>query len=425
MSVVNQVERRWLDVQDSDPPVYRGKDQLLQTGAELCQVAGLNFRVFSNLSDVAFYWRALDQSSWHTPFQQYFWNAHLHRTHAGGQRIMPQIVVGFQSGVPKILLPFAIEQKWFSRRLVWLGQRCNDYNAPIIDRRSFPLTDDMYTRIVESISKAHAIDVVHLVDGPVAPDFPSLDLPHGQSIEAGYSSHIVNLSRDWHQTYRRLRSSRSRQRLRSKIKALRLHGRISFRKIRNPVEKSQLARQILDWKTAQLDGMGKRNQFRANQGALNHAILLAINSKVGNLEVFGLFLNGEMIAGMIAFVGGSRFSLFVTAYDPNGPSNYSPGIILLVKTIELSSRAGLGTYDMLVGDEAYKFDWSERAAQICHYLYALNARGAIFCFFVRFWMNLRKWLLVRPWAVSSVRSLYKIRIHAARWRISSVPVSNI
>ncbi len=78
------------------------------------------------------------------------------------------------------------------------------------------------------------------------------------------------------------------------------------------------------------------------------------------LQLFGLFLDGVMIAGIIAFVNRSCFSLLVTAYDPNGPSSCSPGIILLVKTLELSSRAGLETYDLLIGDEAYKFDWSNR-----------------------------------------------------------------
>ena len=230
---------------------------------------------------------------------------------------------------------------------------------------------------------------------------------------------------DWNRRYQQLRSSRSRQRLRGKLHALKRQGRVSFRKSRNPVEMSLLARRILEWKSAQLDRNGKTNPFRPNgSGRLSDTIIAAIDHKGGNLQLFGLFLDGVMIAGIIAFVNRSCFSLLVTAYDPNGPSSCSPGIILLVKTLELSSRAGLETYDLLIGDEAYKFDWSNRTIPIRHHLRSFNLRGAVFCAVEQSRLKLKKWLLARPSAMALMRSLNKIRIHALQWRISSHPISH-
>ena len=412
--LVRDLQRRPRDAQIDNPSADSEETRPPQAGSFLCQVAGLDCRVYSNLSEVASCWRTLEKSSWLTPFQQYFWNASLCSTHVGDHRITPLIVVGLDSGVPKLLLPFAIERRWFSRRLVWLGRRVNDYNAPVIGNRQSPfLPDDAFTRIVGRIKTTYSIDALHLIRGPVDSGLPRLHLPGVRNIDAEYASHVIDLSRDWNQTYRQLRSSRSRQRLRGKLNALRQRGRVSFRKLRNPVEKSQLAHQILAWKSAQLDRIGKTNPFRASGSGLSHTIFAAINYPGGNLDVFGLFLDGVMIAGMIAFVDSSCFSLFVTAYAPNGPTNCSPGIILLVKTLELSSRAGLDTYDLLIGDEAYKLEWSKRTVPIRHHLHAFNLRGAIFCLGERSRLRLKKWLLARPSAMTLMRSLNKTRIHAS------------
>ncbi|MHA1554545.1 MAG: GNAT family N-acetyltransferase, partial [Alphaproteobacteria bacterium] len=299
MSAASQMEYahelpRWVqDAQVSIPPAYNEDLPPAPSGDFLCKVDDLECRVFSNLSEVAIHWRNLEQSAWLTPFQQYFWSTSASSSCGDDRTITPQIVVGFQSGIPKLLLPFAIETRWFTRRLVWLGQRFNDYNTPIIDRRSLTLTAEAYARIVESVAAARAVDAMHLIRKPVDDSMPS----YGEALDAEYASHVVDLSRDWNATYRQLRSSRSRQRIRSKMKALRQGGRVSFRKLRNPVEKSREAHQILEWKSEQLDSLGKTNPFRVRESGLSRAIFVAIGDMNGNLEVYGLFHDDVMVAG--------------------------------------------------------------------------------------------------------------------------------
>ena len=70
----------------------------------------------------------------------------------------------------------------------------------------------------------------------------------------------------------------------------------------------------LDWKSDQLDNNGNRNPFNVNSqpSPLRITIENALNNNDQSLQVFGLYLNGEMIAGMLAFVSNETFYYFVS-----------------------------------------------------------------------------------------------------------------
>lgn len=380
----------------------------------LCQVDGFDCYVFTSVSEAAGYWRSLEASAWSTPFQRYDWNAG-----AGDDpedNIEPQIVIGFRSGEPKILLPLAIETGLLGRRLTWLRQQYNDYNAPVVDREVAHGVPELFEGIVAFLARTRVVDALHVLRWPTGFGLPKQ--LHRETIKAEYSSHVAELSTDWTETYRKLRSSKSRQRIRGKLNSLRQLGKVTFRRVRHRAERVQLAHKILEWKSEQLDGLGHRNPFGNLRSGLGRAILSVLSGNASNMAVYGLFLDGMLIAGVIAFIDASRFSLFVTAYDPKGPTQVSPGVILLVKTFELSARAGLESYDLLIGDEAYKSDWSH-SVPVYHLLQAFTAAGVAYCWTRKARLHLKKWLLARPLAMTTIHAFNRARIRWLR-RVPSV-----
>lgn len=204
-----------------------------------------------------------------------------------------------------------------------------------------------------------------------------------QQVVSG-ESHQVGVSQPWQPFYQTLRSGKTRSRLRQKWRKLSKRGQLSFRSVRNPYDRTQALQQILSWKSDQLNQRGSRNPFFMRDGApsgLTKTLQSYLNrdGQTGNdaLRIFGLFLDGELIAGYATFVEPKRFSVFVNAYAPDSHSDCSPGLLLLVRLLELTSRSGRDVLDLMAGAEDYKKDWGSDCTQLVDNLYPITWRGRL------------------------------------------------
>jgi len=240
---------------------------------------------------------------------------------------------------------------------------------------------EIYRHISSHIS---GIDVFYLTKQPkflagIANPFVSSGPRHSSC-----GSHSLRLDSDWPRLYAQQRSAKSRGRLRQKIRRLKRAGNLRFTAIRGPQQQICIDR-ILQWKSVQLEQKGERNPFeRKSQNPLSGSVLTQTirqfaeaDAKTSSLRVYGLFLDGEMIAGLIAFVEKKTFSLFTMSYGPEVFNNCSAGSILLVKTIELASRAKFHTYDFLAGDEPYKLSWCDEKLDLYDCVFAATGIGRL------------------------------------------------
>ena len=75
----------------------------------------------------------------------------------------------------------------------------------------------------------------------------------------------------------------------------------------------------------------------------------------GYLRLSFLTVNGEKAATQLTFAYDGRFLLYNSGYDPTAYAQLSPGWVLLAYTIQYAIVEGNWLFDLMQGDEAYKY----------------------------------------------------------------------
>ncbi|MCY6380424.1 GNAT family N-acetyltransferase [Hoeflea prorocentri] len=382
-------------------------------------LSGCRYFAYEAMEDIAALWTGLQRDCVGTPFQTYSWIKAVVAADCPDQGdgktacFRPLFVVGFVEDKPVVILPLAIRYAMTGKLLTWLGDRISDYHGPLVDRAyASRLPDNLIEAIASLIHSAiPQIDAVHLTRLPASgPDIAKSSLTNASVLAAEYSSHTLALKKDWKGLYAAMRSSKSRQRLRSKYRAFKATGRVSFRRVRGAENCLTAARQILDWKSAQVEEAGRRSPFgtadapSATRMAIEAALSDADNT---SLRVYGLFRDNALTAGMLAFASDRVFYYYVSAYSPQLDSKFSAGIQLLTKTIELAARAGCDSYDLLIGDEKYKNDWADTDVALFNYTRPFTLKGRLICAALHARFSLKKKIMRTPWLDDFGRSTVK------------------
>ena len=392
------------------------------SASEFERIGRFDVMMTHNIEAVQTLWRQFQLTAWHTPFQDYDWVQAWFKTVPSTRQAQPVIILGYDHGKLVFILPLMRERAHGVWRLTWLAAEVNDLNAPLI---SLDILEKLDAGTVENIwrfatSGRSSIDSVHLLNQPSTLGDARNPFLTAKSLLRSNNSYDLELQRDWTQLYARLRSSKSRRRIRQKENRLRSLGRLRFMCLREPGDQARAIDRILLWKSSQLESRGDRNPFAtlAKDPFANPALKQSILncSQQGSarklLRVYGLFLDDRMLAGMIAFTSKGRFSILTTSFDPDQHVNCSPGLILLVKTIELAARAGQETYDFLVGEESYKRQWCRNEVNIYCGFSGLTTAGRLSAFASFQKYKLKKNLKSSPRAMKMLRraNLHRVKM---------------
>jgi CelD/BcsL family acetyltransferase involved in cellulose biosynthesis len=95
----------------------------------------------------------------------------------------------------------------------------------------------------------------------------------------------------------------------------------------------------------------------------------------GWLRLFVLRLDSRPVAALYGFRYRDTFCFYQTGFDP-GFSRHGVGQVTVGLTIKHAIEEGATTYDLLHGDERYKFDWARQVRELGRLeLYPPSARG--------------------------------------------------
>jgi CelD/BcsL family acetyltransferase involved in cellulose biosynthesis len=94
-----------------------------------------------------------------------------------------------------------------------------------------------------------------------------------------------------------------------------------------------------------------------------HQELSRLALERGWLRLFVLWLDGRPAAALYGFCRNDRFYFFQSGLDP-GYSRYSVGLVTMGLAIKSALEEGAEEYDLLHGDESYKFLWARRKRSI-------------------------------------------------------------
>jgi CelD/BcsL family acetyltransferase involved in cellulose biosynthesis len=353
----------------------------------------LNLSIHDRLDSVETEWRRFERNADCTPFQTFDWLSRWRRHIGAREGVQPAIVVGlFADGQTAFILPLGIDRSSGARRVCWLGQDLNDYNAPIIVRefsqrvpaeRFRSIWRELCARMQrEPLFRHDWIELEkmpQLVGGQLNPFF-ALALATNPS-----GAHFAELGGDWKKFYAAKRSSATRRRDRSKRKRLAEFGEIGFAIDADAAGAKQTLETLMAQKRRLFAHRGIPDMFErpgwreffldlAEQASLLCASPLARDGKaqvhVGHTQ-FGTICG----ATHLGMVFRDAYYHVLSSYEDGALAHYGPGALHLRELIANVIGLGLRRFDFTVGDEPYKLEWSDTHIKLGDYAAAATWRG--------------------------------------------------
>jgi CelD/BcsL family acetyltransferase involved in cellulose biosynthesis len=353
----------------------------------------LNLSVHDRLETVETEWRRFERSADCTPFQTFDWLSRWQRHIGARGSVQPAIAVGsFTDGQTAFILPLGIDRSRGVRRLCWLGQDLNDYNAPLIVRefsRRIPaerfraVWKELRARLQrEPLFRHDWIELEkmpQLICGELNPFF-ALALATNPS-----GAHFAQLGDDWKKFYAAKRSSATRRRDRSKRKHMARFGQIEFAIDANAADAKQTLEVLMDQKRRLFAHRGIPDMFE-RPGWREFFLDLAAHAEP--LRTSPLARDGRVQvhightqfgptrgAAHLGVIFRDAYFHVLSSYEDGALAHYGPGALHLRELIANAIERGLRRFDFTVGDEPYKLEWSDTHIKLGDHAAAATWRG--------------------------------------------------
>jgi CelD/BcsL family acetyltransferase involved in cellulose biosynthesis len=348
----------------------------------------LTLSIHDRLEAVEAEWRSFEREADCTPFQTFDWLLRWQRHIGTRECVQPVIAVGsFAGGQTAIILPLAIDRSGGARRLCWLGQDLNDYNAPLVARdfsqrisaeRFRAVWKELRVRMQrEPLFRHDWIELEkmpQLVGGQLNPFF-ALALATNPS-----GAHFAELGADWKKFYASKRSSATRRRDRSKRKRLDQFGEVAFAVDADAAEAKQTLEILMAQKRRHFAHRGIPDMFERPGWREFFLDIAEQASPVVRDDKVQMHIGHTQIG---ALRGAAHFGVVfrdayyhvLASYDDGPIAHYGPGALHLRELIASIVGLGLRRFDFTVGDEPYKLEWSDTHIKLGDHAAAATWRG--------------------------------------------------
>ena len=359
------------------------------------KLADIEIKFYEDIAQVDKMWQEFQQNSIYTVFQELTWVKAWLDVNKQNKNIRPLFVLIYENGALSMIMPLVRKNNGNKVGLYWQANEISDYNGALWSKRFLEKLDQTIIDFIWNTIRNYdgSIDYCHLDRQPQNYNGMVNQFCASDVLLSSCASHGLKLQKDWSHFYGQLRSSSARKRVRQKLNKLNRLGKVDFRCVKGLGAQLVILDQILQWKSEQLNMNGDRNPFtKLPFKEVLYDVLKHQNESSGQpvYRIYGLFVDGKLIAGKIVMVKKECFSLFVTAYDANFKPNCSPGLILLIKTMELASRAGIQYYDFMAGDEGYKAQWCDTKLILSDSFAAFSWRGKLHISMAKIKLSLKK-----------------------------------
>jgi CelD/BcsL family acetyltransferase involved in cellulose biosynthesis len=287
------------------------------------------------------------------------------------------VMVRDNDAQPVLYLPLAIETRFNIRFLRFMDCGVADYTAPVVSARR-KLTRQEFDAIwAEILALLPSFDVVDLkkIAGDIAGVFnPMTYLDCSQHLESG---HLLQCIRSAQASSGGTNSPGSRRKLGRELRKLGETGRVDF--IVNPA--GGMAEEFIE----RLFELKRRKYRQTNTadflgapGVADFYRQIANSQQLAKIShLSALLIDDTVVSAHLGFIGRGRFYYILPAYDA-AYARYRPGHLLLNYLIDQATQQGFETFDLGVGDEAYKISWATERMTLYDHERAITTAGQLY-----------------------------------------------
>lgn len=323
-------------------------------------------------------WRRLEAEGRATAYQRFDWCAArlaaLPAPHA------VRVAVIGHPGTPLALLPLAVEKRFGVRHGRMLGSELGNADSLIVSAEGLErLTPETVRALMPAIGKAAGLDTLMLHN--IAPERegwrePLAALDRMPSASRLYRSHIGSTALPFIDNGL---TSKLRANIRRGMRRIEeTSGPVKLVRVTEPALFSRVHREFNAQRDARFAQMGLDNPFATPDmcALFEELARRGLGGKNPFFLVHALMAGDEILATSFGLRSGSHFSQYINSTSLGPASKYSLMGILIGLMLDELLEDGIVSFDMGVGDFAYKTDWTE-PVEVYDALVPVTARGEL------------------------------------------------
>ena len=361
-------------------------------------------------------WRAFENEGVCSPYQRFDWVSAFASAFAATDGFDLRIVLARQdAGTPLLILPLALHRRHGLTIASSVGGKQANYHLPIFPRGMGSQVASELPNILTEAAKMAGIDAYVFENVPAVWGEERNPLVLGVTSPGPNNAYELELTGDAESSLKRIGSSESRRKLRKKEKALAQWGQLTWRLARTPEDIDAVLDCFFHQKSERFRALGIRDPFEDEslRRFIRNACLNGLDQGLPAIELYGLWLDGRILATFGGAVDRQRLSCMINSFDGDPDvARFSPGYILLAKVIRAQHEAGRTVVDLGVGEARYKTEVCDRIVELRDVFMPVTAKGWAYVTLNTRVSAIKRFVKQTPWAWRAVRLVRAARAKA-------------
>lgn len=323
-------------------------------------------------------WRALAREGGATVFQSYDW-ARAWAVAAERAALAVPAVIVVEDDVddrPIMLLPLAITRTGARRVATFFDLGVSDYNAPLVSADlAFARADtaDIKAGVKSILSDA---DVLHFEKMPYRVGrFRNPLVSFKGATAMSLTACAAPIFGPWSSCRASLMREGFLADMDDRWRRLNKRKPVRFVVAESAEQADDLFTALRAQRVARFRRLGRDDILARGVWHDFYRDLVTADGAQGLARMTALMIDDAPVATALGLAHEGAFSLMMHGFSDSGWRNYSPGIQLILRTMEWAVREGFRTFDFTIGAEGYKNDFGVIAEPLAECVEALSPAG--------------------------------------------------
>jgi CelD/BcsL family acetyltransferase involved in cellulose biosynthesis len=359
-------------------------------------------------------WRELvQQGAICSRYQHYFWMAGWWDHIGSISKASPHVaVLRDEAGKPVLLLPLVRKKVGPLYVGFFMGGKHTNFNLPVWHPEYLKQPVAGLNTLLNGLRcNGPRLDLLVLLNQPATWQGVANPMLQGPHREAASRAYAGELQSNYETLLKERMGANSRKKLRQKERQLAALGPVAFRRARTTAEIDRVLAAFFQQKAARMREQGLSNAFDApGVKEFTRAAAYAIDPDTGEpvIELYAAAVGDTIIATFGGIVADGRFSGMFNSIAGSEFRNYSPGELLLANVIRICCERGLGTFDLGIGDAAYKQVYCKDAEALYDSVIPITATGQVAAPFWRAGLTLKGKVKKSGMLLRAVRAITQV-----------------
>jgi CelD/BcsL family acetyltransferase involved in cellulose biosynthesis len=361
----------------------------------------LEIKIYKDFSDeLSKLWLTFESESENYFFQSYNWQKLWYKQQIKYKnKINNHTVVVFIGNIIVMILPLNIQYNNNVKILSWSGFPFSDYNAPLI-KSNYIIDQKVFAIIWKKIISNNDFDCVFFDNQPEK--IINLLNPFFYFLKNNNNNYYYGIKFDKEFDIKKKELAN----IKYQTNRLKNIGRLDFKTASNTEDINKVLRFITVNKFKQYERTNAWNLFNIDMHR-DFFELCNLTLKE-NIDISYLSLNNEIIAAQSGFKYKKRYYYLFPAYK-NEFRKFSPGKILLQKLIIEHKSKLFDCFDLTIGSENYKANFSNYKMKSALFFHSKNLKGFIYILFCKLKYFIKLLIISLPFKKNILNNFLRLK----------------